>query len=192
LKRASQVGSTVAIILAAGLAAGACFGFGGQEDSSKEQAAALVGKAEKAAKANRAADAYLLYSQASALEPKNATLAGRMEALQSRAALQAKAVPPANPADAEAPPPAPELAPEDVFDSLTAAEYAGSRQLLPPPTLNPKPGLQDFDITGDARSLFDQVAQRFGLDPVFDGDYPPGGNRIRFRLPGLDFTIWRR
>jgi len=183
LKRGSYVSSIVAAILAAGL----CFGFGGQEDSPKEQAAALISKAKKATKANHAADAYLLYSQASALEPKNARLKGRMEALQSRAALQAKAVPPVDPADADAPAPAPDLAPEDVFDSLTAAEYAASRQLLPPPTLNPKPGRQDFDLTGDPRSLFDQVAQRFGLDPVFDGDYPPSGNRIRFRIPGIDY-----
>jgi type II secretory pathway component GspD/PulD (secretin) len=31
------------------------------------------------------------------------------------------------------------------------------------------------------------VAQRFGLDPVFDGDYPQSGNRIRFRIPGIDY-----
>jgi general secretion pathway protein D len=187
LKLGSHLTTAIAAVAAAAFAAGLCFGFGGQEDSPREQAAALISKAKKATKANHAADAYLLYSQASALEPKNSKLKGRMEALQSRAAIQAKAVPPADPTDADAPPPAPDLAPEDVFDSLTAAEYAGSRQLLPPPALNARPGLQDFDITGDARSLFDQVAQRFGLDPVYDSDYPPGGNRIRFRIPRLDY-----
>ena len=67
----------------------------------------MVSKAKKATKANRAADAYLLYSEASALEPKNPKLKGRMEALQSRAAIQAKAVPPAGPSSSSAGPSSP-------------------------------------------------------------------------------------
>ncbi len=82
-----------AAVLGATLAASACFGLGGQADSPKEQAAALARKAKKASRTNRAADAYLLYSEAAALTPKNARLKAKMESLQSRAALQAKSVP---------------------------------------------------------------------------------------------------
>ena len=42
-------------------------GSGGQEDSLKEQAAALAKKAKKAAKAGEPANAYLLYSEAAAM-----------------------------------------------------------------------------------------------------------------------------
>ena len=47
--------------------------------------------------------------------------------------------------------------------------------------------MQDFDLTGTARTLFDQVAQRFGLETVYDGDYPAAGPQIRFRISGIDY-----
>ena len=50
----------------------------------------------------------------------------------------------------------------DCLDSITAREFARARQPrgLPEPA---RLGTEDFDATGDARTLFDQVAQRFGL-----------------------------
>lgn len=174
-------------VLAALLAAGLALGSGGQEDSPKEQAAALAKKARKAARAAEAANAYLLYSEAAALQPSNRKLRQKMEALQSRAALQSKPAPAISAADdvIELPPPA--LSPADVFDSLTAREYAEARQPKPPPQLDGRAGKQDFDLRGNARSLFDQVAQRFGLDTVYDGDYPPAGQQLRFQMPGVDY-----
>src|ERR1041385_8170079 len=56
----------------------------GQEDSPKEQAAALAKKAKKAAKASKDAEAYILYSEASAMQPRNMKLKEKMESLQSR------------------------------------------------------------------------------------------------------------
>ncbi|HEX4278885.1 MAG TPA: type II and III secretion system protein [Bryobacteraceae bacterium] len=163
------------------------FGSSGQEDSPKEQAAALAKKAKKAAKASKEADAYLLYSEAAAMEPRNKRLKQKMEALQSRAALQSSPVPAAGFADPSALPLAPPLAPQDVFASSTAAEFARARQPQGPPKLKPKPGTQDFDLNGNARALFDQVAQRFGLETVYDGDYPTGGPQFRFRINGIDY-----
>jgi general secretion pathway protein D len=169
-------------------------GSGGQEDSPKEQAAALAKKAKKAAKSKEPANAYLLYSEASALQPANKKLKEKMDTLQSRAALQSKPVPAAVSGSADADPDseAPELehpilAPEDVFDSITARDFARARQPQGPPELKARPGAQDFDVTGTARTLFDQVAQRFGLDTVYDGDYPPAGRQIRFRISGVDY-----
>jgi general secretion pathway protein D len=168
--------------------AGLCLGTGGQEDSPRDAAAALVKKAKRAARSNREADAYLLYSEAAALQPKNRKLKAKMESLQSRAALQSKPKPGSAPG-AEIDPASipPTIAPEDIFDSITAREAALARPLLPPPALKANPGLQDFDLTGNARTLFDQVAQRFGLATVYDGDYPTGGQQIRFRIPGVDY-----
>ena len=120
-----------------------------------------------------------------------------MQALQSRAALQSPPVVVGEDAkddakegldpEAEIPAVPPVFAPEDVFDSLTAAEFARERQPLPPPSLNAKPGVQDFDLTGNPRILFDPVAQRFGLQTVYDGDYAAAGQQIRFRISGVDY-----
>jgi len=163
-------------------------GSSGQQDSPKEQAAALIKKAKKAARRHKAADAYLLYSEAAALQPSNKKLKQKMEALQTRAALESKALPPpsANPDEDIALLP-PDFAPEGVFDSLTAREYAQARQPQPPPGLKALPGREDFNLRGNARSLFDQVAQRFGLETVYDGDYPPGGTAMRFQISGVDY-----
>jgi general secretion pathway protein D len=168
-----------------------CWGSGSQEDSQKEQAAALAKKAKKSAKSGEPAEAYLLYSEAAAMQPANKKLKRKMETLQSRAALQSKPVPPPS-EDIDpalvAPDSAPaSFAPEDVYDSLTAREYARDREPQAPPALKARAGTQDFDVSGNARTLFDQVAQRFGLDTVYDGDYPASGPPFRFRISGIDY-----
>lgn len=190
---AGQAGSvnlllTVSKILACAvlLVANLCLGSSGQEDSSKEQAAALAKKAKKAAKSSHEANAYLLYSEASALQPANKKLKVKMEALQSRAALESKPVLPESADDDTLLAPA-IFAPEDVFDSITARGFAQARQPQPPPALKARAGAQDFDLNGNARTLFDQVAQRFGLDTVYDGDYPAAGKQMRFRISGIDY-----
>lgn len=179
-------GGVAAGLIAAGLAAGACFGAGGQADSPKEQAAALAKKARKAARSGHPADAYLFYSEASAIQPQNAKLKTRMQALQARATKQSPPVVPDSGSDADIPAPA-VFSPDEVFGSLTAADYARARQLVAPPSLKGKPGLEDFDLTGTARTLFDNVARRFGLDTVYDGDYPAAGQQLRFRISGVDY-----
>src|SRR5580698_1462457 len=169
---------------------GMLLGSSGQEDSPKEQAAALAKKARKAARSNQPADAYLLYSEASALQPTNKKWKRNMEVLQSRAARQSQPVPPV-PTGGEAIDPllaAPAIiAPEDVFDSLTARDYARARQPQAPPQLKAGAGTQDFNVSGSARTLFDRVAQSFGLETVYDGDYPAAGPQFRFRVSGIDY-----
>src|ERR1019366_8915796 len=189
MHRRSTGRSVFAGLLAVAFLCGVCRGSSGQEDSPKEQVAALAKKAKKALKNSKNADAYLLYSQAVALDPNNRKLKAKMEALQSRASLQAKASPSSAAESAPIDPSLlpPSFAPEDVFDSITAREFASARQPQGLPTLNAKPGVQDFDITGDGRKLFDTIAQRFGLDTVFDGDYPASGAQLRFRISGIDY-----
>lgn len=172
-------------VVAAGLAANLCLAGSGQEDSPKEKAAALTKKAKKAAKSGHPADAYLLYSEASALQPKSSRLKAQMAALQAPATEQSPPVLPELPEDSDLASPV-VLTSEGVFDSLTAAEYARARHPLPPPSLKGKTGLQDFDLLGPPRTLFDQVAQRFGLQTVYDGTYPQG-QQIRFRISGVDY-----
>ena len=112
-----------------------------------------------------------------------------MQALQTRATAQSPPIVPETGTGA-APDPStipPVFAPEEVFDSITAAELARARQMRGPATLKATPGKQDFDLTGDAKTLFDQVAQRFGLQTVYDGDFPVGGRQLRFRISGVDY-----
>jgi general secretion pathway protein D len=157
----------------------------GQQDSPKEATAALVKKAKKAAKADKHADAYLLYSEAAAMQPGNKRLKQKMEALQARAALESSPVLSGQGRGGASD--VPTLDPGTIFDSPTAAELARARQLRAPPSLKAKAGTQDFDLTGNARALFDQVAKRFGLEALFDGDYPASGPQFRFRIEGLDY-----
>jgi general secretion pathway protein D len=156
----------------------------GQEDSPKEVVAALARKAKKAAKADKNADAYVLYSEAAAMQPGNKRLKQKMEALQSRAALQSSPVLAGAPSLLSD---IPALDPGNIFDTFTSAEMARARQLRPPPGLKPKAGKQDFDLNGNARTLYERVAQQFGLEAVFDGDYPASGPQFRFRMEGLDY-----
>jgi len=74
-----------------------------------------------------------------------------------------------------------------VFDSLTQRELSQARELLPNPMLKARPGTQSFDLEGDPRALFARIAEAFGLQPVFDGDYPQVGTRINFRMSGVDY-----
>ena len=160
-------------------------------DSPAETAAALAKKAKKALKAGDASEAYIYYSEASALQPKKRAYRARMEALQTRAIRQSKSSVSA-PAKSDngaahhdfAPH---QLSPEAVFDSLTARDIANARPLEGAQRLKPRGGSQEFDLTGDARSLWDTVAGRFGLEAVYDGDYPRGGERVRFRLDRADY-----
>jgi general secretion pathway protein D len=177
------------------LTAGLCLGATSASDSPKEEAMELARKARRAEKAGHNAEAYLLYSEASALQRRNAKYETKMVALQARAVAEAKpAQAPAadvtghsEKALAEQDLPDQALPAEDAFDSVTAREVAGSRPLRGPAELNAKPGAQDFNLTGTARTLFNKVAQSFGLEATYDGDYPAAGNTIRFQVTGADY-----
>lgn len=142
----------------------------------------LFARGRKAEKQGHMADAYVLYSEAAALEPKNLEYWQRAQAVRSRAALEAKPVPLPDTAgllDAE-----PTEAPH--FDSITARDLADARKPLPPSELKAQPGSKDFNLRGNSQALFTNVAHAFGLECVFDGDYPPG-NPIRFEVEAVNY-----
>lgn len=165
-----------------------------QAENPRHEAAVLARKAKRAEKKGDDAQAYIWYSEAAALQPKNLRYRSGMIGLQSRAALQENAIarPPAATPEAGAGPiddPTPNAAidPDQVFTSLSAREFARGRQPQSPPALQAKPGRQDFDLTGDFRLLFDSITKAYGLTTVYDGDYPQGGTRIRFRITDADY-----
>ena len=68
-----------------------------------------------------------------------------------------------------------------VLGTISDSDLAKARTLLPPPRLKASSGLKDFDLRGDARSLFEQVAKSFDLLVVFDSNYQPKSG-LRFHL----------
>jgi type II secretory pathway component GspD/PulD (secretin) len=143
-------------------------------------ASELYRDARKAEKAGQMARAYLLYSQAAAMEPANSLYWLRSQSVRTRAALEAKVKPP-------------DRGGEGVWgrgdqeiDAATPEDVNEARKPLPPTELKADPGRKDFDLRGDARSLFEQVARAFGLDTVFDSEYQPG-QPFRFRMEEADY-----
>ena len=140
------------------------------------------GQYEKAERAGHMVEAYLLYSRAAALDPTNQFYRIKSEAVQARAALES----PPHPTPPSNSKTDPVTGAVTTFDSVTAKDLAAEREMQPPVELKAAPGLKDFDLTGDAKSLWEQVTHAFALDCVFDGDYQ-AGPRLRFQLAGVDY-----
>lgn len=127
------------------------------------------------------AQAYLLYSQAAAKDPANLKYWQRSQALQTRAAREAKVMPQGDVSAAAVEPDTANGDPE-----VNDQEAAEARKPQPPFELKASPGSKDFDLRADSKSLFEQVAKAYGLDVVFDGDYQ-ATQPIRFRLTGANY-----
>ena len=158
------------------------------------EASTLYKQGRKAEKAGQLARAYLLYTEAAALDPTNHTYWSRSLALQTRAALESKVEPPAV---AAAPPstdaidagPNPEPDPEPDPPPLVAAtpqDLIEARKPQPPTRLNAQPVVKDFDLRANAKTLFQTVAHAYGLDCVFDGDYQ-ATQTIHFQMDQADY-----
>jgi general secretion pathway protein D len=159
----------------------------GQEPSVVREptAAELYARGRQAERAGHIAQAYVLYSQAAAMSPKNQMYWLRSQAVRTRASIEAKVEPkPSGPEDG--PVDLPEPAAEVQFDLPTAQDRADARQPLPPFELNAQPGAKDLDLRGDAKSLYERVAKAYGLDCVFDDDFQ-AGSAMRFQLNGVDY-----
>ena len=148
-------------------------------------AAQLYEKGRKAEKAGRMAEAYIMYSEAAALEPNNQTYWLRTQAVRSRAALEAKPMP-QEAAEQSAYDGDGDDRPEAVLEAPTAQDRMDARKPLPPSELGAATGVQDLDFRGDFQKLFQDVAHAYGLDCVFDGDYVPG-KPFRFQMSGADY-----
>ncbi len=127
------------------------------------------------------ADAYIYYSQASAMDPKNQDYWLRMQAVRSRAALEARVMPKLDPTlggDGE----------EDIpaYEPATPQDLRDARQPLPTSELAATSGVKDFDLRADGRKLFEDVARAYGLECVFDADYQ-AVPAFRFRVTEVDY-----
>ncbi|MBI1897603.1 MAG: hypothetical protein HYS04_13920 [Acidobacteria bacterium] len=142
----------------------------------------LAKRAGKLEKKGQFAQAYLLYAQAAAAEPANVRYWAKAEALRTRAAMAAQAAPPAF-TEASGP----SLPPVDPLPAPSMAEIAETRKPQPPVELKATPGHKSFELRAPPRPLFEEVARAYGLDVIFDGDYPAGGQPVRFGITDADY-----
>jgi general secretion pathway protein D len=151
-------------------------------------AADLYTNGRKAERLGHIAEAYLLYSQAAAMSPKNKTYWLRSQALRTRASIESKVEPPSSGAEdpAREPLDLPEIRSDSRFSSPTLEDRAEARKPLPPMELKARPGAQNLDLRGDAKALFENVSKAYGLDCVFDDDFQ-AGTPFRFQLKNVDY-----
>jgi general secretion pathway protein D len=146
----------------------------------RSPAAKMYAQGRKLERNGQIAQAYLLYSKAAALAPQKRRYWLQSQAVKSRAALQVKLTTPdstdAAPLEDPEPPPAP----------VTEMELREARKLQPPQELKASNIRHTFNLHGNARSLFEQVARVYGLDVVFDGDYQPGPTVV-FRMDDVGY-----
>ncbi len=75
--------------------------------------------------------------------------------------------------------------PEPEFSSISAREAANARQMLPPAQLKLTTGRFDFHLNVESKEIFNQIADRCGLQTVFDSEYATTP-KIRFDINDVD------
>ena len=126
-------------------------------------------------------EAYLLYSEAAAKDPKNQEYWLKSQVIRPLAEIEGS---PKLRLSAHALSSAGDNTPQ--LESASTQDLAGVRKPLPPTELKAAPGVKDLDFTGDYQRLFEQVAHAFGLECIFDTDYQTGRS-FRFRLTAADY-----
>jgi hypothetical protein len=142
----------------------------------------LYREGRKAERAGEIVRAYLLYSEAAAADPQNTTYWSHALALRPVASLQAS-----NTIKVDDNGIAEQRLNPEVTGTITERELDDARKPLPPPEFKGLPGNQSFDLRGDARQLFEQVAKAFGLRVVFDEGYQASPAK-RFQLEDAGYT----
>jgi general secretion pathway protein D len=164
------------------------YGWGGERDR-------LFKQARKAEKTGHFVDAYILYSQARALDPDRQKYILAAEAVRKRAAqemaaagdMEASASLAVSSTPAATSPPQSSQPPNpDVVKPIGPAELQEVSRLRPPVELEPDRKLTNFHIKGTIQETYEKVAREFGLDVLFDSDYQ-GSQKTRFEMRGCDF-----
>jgi general secretion pathway protein D len=130
----------------------------------------------RAEKAGDTLHAYLLFARAAQLEPSNSTYVAKSTELRLAANMSAHT-------DLGSLPP---IEADTPSSTLAARDILEARQALPPPRLEPSTEKKSFNLRGDARAIFEQVAKEYGIQVSFEGDYqsPP---QFAFQLDNVTF-----
>lgn len=141
--------------------------------------------AAKAARSGNYLNAYFLYSEALRLEPANAQLqrerAAALQRIQNRVAGAVSTVP--MPSQIS---PKPEWA--AVTGTISPGDLREAQTAQPPPELAFAPVEKSFELTGNAKDVWESVGKTFGIDIFFDPDYQPPPP-IRLHTPEASGSI---
>ncbi|MGI9073118.1 MAG: type II secretion system protein GspD [Bryobacteraceae bacterium] len=152
-------------------------------------AARLAREAREAQNSGQLVRAYLLFAEAAARDSRNPTYRADRDALAPIAQLLTKAnVETANvSADIKAAENAPDQpASEPPIESGLSRESNQAETLQPLPELKPDSSVHDFDLRGDEKLLFQDVATAYGIRAVWDPDLQPQTD-LRFHIDQADF-----
>lgn len=149
--------------------------------TAADKASDIAKAAERAQRRGDVLQAFVLYSRAAELDPLNLEYQLRKNALQAKPGfVQAAAQEPDADVEVEAP--------QALQDPVVLADpLEDSRTALPPATLKGSPEKKSFNLKGDARTVFEQVASAFGIQVVFEAGYEPG-TTFSYRLDSVGFA----
>jgi general secretion pathway protein D len=154
--------------------------------AAASSAARLAHEARQAEDEGHLVRAYLLYAEAASLDPKNADYRKERDFLAPVAQLLTKATVvddgAANIARSE--PQSPDSDPplERVWNQATDPRD----KLAPPPKVEAAKALHSFNLRGDEKALFTQVAGAYGVQVVFDPELQPKPE-LRFAIDDAGF-----
>src|SRR6202158_495238 len=166
-----------------------------------KRAQKLVERGEKAEADGRVDEALLAYDQAARLAPQNLALVGRGAALRSRLIREHADKAEQLALAGKLPQAKEELNTAmriDPTNKNVAERYAQMESMQddePPlattkisgmPRLKTQGGRRSFDLHGDTRSAYEQVAQAFGVKAAFDPDVV--SRQVRMQLKNVDFN----
>ena len=150
-------------------------------------ASRIARAAKEAEDSNQIVRAYLLYSAAAARDPQNQTYRANRDALAPAATLLSKAEiqnadvsQELHDIEAQSPNTEPPL------ELARRADWERDQDLQPIPKLQPANVTGTFNIRGDEKSLYQDVAKAFGLRPVFDPQLEMHPN-LQFDITNADF-----
>jgi type II secretory pathway component GspD/PulD (secretin) len=141
-----------------------------------ESAAALYKQARKAMDQGDYVQAYLLSSQAVAIDPETPEYWQFSQAVRTRGLAGVKI---------DIGTQAVEPAVEGVA-GIAEQEIQQAREMRPPPVLKGAGGRKSFHLRADAKGLFEAVSKAYGLDVVFDSDFQAGA-AVQFRLEDAEW-----
>ena len=143
------------------------------------EAERLYQEGQRAERAGDSLRAYLFYARAAALEPKNEAFASRKMALQATGKLIGRQLLGPDPAD--------ETVATAILATLSGGDLPESRPTVAPPQLKGSSEKKSFDLKGDAKTIFEKVAEAYGLLAIFEADYqaPP---EFSFRVADLGYA----
>ncbi|MGA2419502.1 MAG: FG-GAP-like repeat-containing protein [Candidatus Acidiferrum sp.] len=169
------------------------------EDPAHRNALKAAERGDKAEAAGHLDEAWKDYQEAERFVPTDRPMAERAAAVRSKLVRQhveiaekfaleghlEKATAELNQALA--------IDPRDTFLSQRLLEMKSMDDELPPqpkfgagfPSLKVTPGKKSFNLRGDAKTVYEQVARQFGITASFDPDLP--SRTVRFRTDEVDF-----